>query len=111
MENQEDIKARLDLIRDMKQVKQQYEEERNMYSIMNVKYFKVNKKDFYDLFVGNLQMENDDNKVKQSFNSLIKTCELVGESTDNYVFSYDGAVRGFEKLIQYQKEKVRMLLT
>ena len=111
MENKDEIKERIELIKDMTKVKQRYEEERDLHASMNIKYFKVNKKEFYDLFHGHLQMKHDEDELKKTFNSFIQTCEVVGETTENYVFSYDGSVRGFEKLIQYQKEKIKMLLS
>lgn len=109
MTNQEEIRKilireRLELIKDMKKVKDFYEDKRDMYALMNVKYFKVDKHDFYKGFCDNLKLKHDEKQLNEYYNNLLKTCELAGETKENYVFSYDGTVRGFEKLIQKEKE-------
>ena len=105
-----EIKERIELIKEMRKVKEHYEDERDKYALLDVKYFKTNKKDFYEGFKSCLELEHDETQLKKDFNELIKTCELAGESSVNYVFSFDGVVRGYERLIEIQKQKISYVL-
>ena len=60
-----ELKERMELIKDMRKVKEHYEDERDKYALLGVKYFKTNKKDFYEGFKSCLELEHDETQLKR----------------------------------------------
>ena len=52
----------------MIKVKEHYEGERDKYALLDVRYFKTNKKDFYEGFKSCLELEHDETQLKKDFN-------------------------------------------
>ena len=80
MTKQEEITEQLEWIKDMKSVIEFYEDKREMYGLMNVKYCKVDKHYFYKGFRDNLKLKHDEKQLNEYYRHLLKTCELASES-------------------------------
>ena len=59
-----EIKYQIELIKEMRKGKEHYEDERDKYALLDVKYFKTNKKDFYEAFKSSLELEHDETQLK-----------------------------------------------